>query len=187
MWYIDGTGADLSFSIDSNGRWRIWGHGKHYCEPSTGDLSFLTQISAVKEMSWDMYSSGTEAAGVDIARPGVWKRFQENPSQSLASISYLSGSPGSLWAQIMLTENMGIIFYDLCKTIMGRSEIRYRLMLEFFGLLTEPSSQAPDLLSVTEFMNPDVLDNKSYICENFKFILPDRELTVSRLLGIRDD
>ena len=179
MWYIDGTGADVSFSIDSDGHWSIAGHGKHYCRPSAGDFSFLSKVGAVKEMSWRMHSSGTEQASVDIARSGVWKRFNENPIQSLASISYLSGNSDEsalLYAQIMLSENMGMIFYDLCKTIIRRSEIRYRLMFEFFGLLPVPSSDAPELLSVAEFMNPDVLDNKSYICKNFDFILPDTEL-----------
>jgi hypothetical protein len=135
----------------------------------------LTQIEAVKEMSWRMHSSGTEEAEVDVATSGVWKRFHENPNQSLASISYLGGSPALLHANIMLSENMGILFYDLCKTIIGRGELRYRLMLEFLGLLPAPHPDGPDLLSVNEFMNPDVLDNKSYICRDFKFLLPDKD------------
>ena len=92
MWYVDGTGADVSFSIHSDGHWSIAGHGKHYCRPSAGDFSFLSKIGAVKEMSWRMHSCGTEQASVDIARSGVWKRFNENPIRSLASISYLSGN-----------------------------------------------------------------------------------------------
>ena len=75
----------------------------------------------------------------------------------------------------MLSENMGIVFYDLCKTIIGRKEIRYRLLLEFFGLMPD-GTEPTNVPQVVEFFNPDILKSRPYICESFDFILPDREL-----------
>lgn len=175
-WTVDGTGADVSFSLNSDGGWKFQGRGKQYCSPSGGDISIFDTLRPIRELEWAIKGGTLTELDGTVLSSELWKKYQQDTTRSCAAISYFppdANGPAFLGATILLGTGISPIMYDICKLLLSNRSLKYRIGFDFIGFRVEHASH--DTPSVREFTHPDLLTRRPYITSGVSLILPDAD------------
>jgi hypothetical protein len=79
-----------------------------------------------------------------------------------------------IWASIILSDDVGKCVYDLCKHILRRKEVQYRLLFSSTSVGANQEYFEPP--SSDLFLHSNILDRRPFVTQTIEFILPDRDL-----------
>lgn len=181
MWSFEGTGNSVTISYNEIGAFRIFGDLRTYhCTPSaSSDFGFLDVIRGA-ELSFTVAPSGT----IEM-KDAVWwgrrgnnlvEQFQQKPIKSLAMVRYWPDDlPPRLDLTIILSAQSEQRILDMYKFIFGRSDLYHLITVGFGGLVRIPDNSTvevpPDVLTVAEFLHPDLLSRKAHFSNEITFSL----------------
>jgi hypothetical protein len=184
MWSFEGTGNSVTISYDETGAFKIFGELRtHYCTPSAShDFGFL-DVMRDAELPFAVVSSGATELAVfsTFDKPNFFDRFRRKSTHSLARVNYcpkderLPSIPSMLCLTIILSEQSEQRILDMYKSIFGRADLYHLITVEFDGLVRIPDNSTvevpPDVLTVAEFLHPDLLSRKSHFSNKITFSL----------------
>lgn len=168
-WFIEGNGEKLQLGISDSGNPSIWGQAVHH-EPNTtgGDTNsgFYRRLESA-DCAWSIHTTHESELHLDPAGTGFYKKVQQNPEQSLASIGFHQ-DPDLIGVNIALPQQTFKYAMKLFQNVLVHQNIGYLITLEFHGFrVPEADTETP---SIQEFL-AGALDGKVYFSEEVSFLI----------------
>jgi hypothetical protein len=165
MWFFEGTGIQLGFSISETGDLSAYGTCSQSCRPDTGSADIFRYVSGI-EGSWSLHSSDAPEHEYDGVGRGLKAFFAQNEGRAAALIEYFprdKQGAASVDASILMPRSAIQDALSLLKLAFGNPSIKYVITLSFIGFSVMEGPQ--HIPNVAEFVDPDVWRRRAYLSD----------------------
>jgi hypothetical protein len=167
-WFFEGTGKQLGLSLSPKGCWSANGTCSQSCRPQSGDPGIFKYVEGVQG-SWDIHSPDAEEHEYDGLGHGLKAFFDKNEGKAAATIRYYNKydakNPALVGASILMPQPAFNDLLALFRTFIGNATLTYVITLEFIGFRPADAETSDVLPSISEFVNPDLLDARPYFSD----------------------
>lgn len=160
---MDGMANTVRLELFDDGGASVSGPAKHYFHGECFALDHVdgarAQIGAAACV-WQLSNSLAPEAAVDGLGLGVWKQFRENPTLSLAQVTYYGPDTPLIGVSILLPDVQFEKVWRIFENGLMNPHLAYAFQLKVY--LRVPGAETPNP-TVSEWMSADFLERRAII------------------------